>query len=65
MHERMQANNKMPLPSFLRTHPPTLERADATLAQFDTINDPPRKDLYIGTKNLQRRIPRSEKEFPE
>lgn len=68
LHERnqqkLQPNDF--LPSFLRSHPYERERYEAVVKRYDELQQAqPRDDLYIGAENLQRRVPRSEQEFPE
>ncbi|MGQ9576042.1 MAG: M48 family metalloprotease [Thermoguttaceae bacterium] len=64
--ERRQAPEAIPLPSFLRSHPPAAERQKAVLERFEALQrDSPKPKLYIGRENLRRRIPRSRQEFPE
>ena len=52
------------LPTFMRTHPYHLDRYEALTNRFKQLQaDKPKDDLYIGTENLVRRVPRSKKEF--
>lgn len=63
MHER-DRGAKPGLPSFLQTHPYHLDRYKAVSERFNQLQaDTPKDDLYIGTENLARRVPRSTKEF--
>ena len=63
MHER-DGGAKASLPAFLRTHPYHLDRYKALSERFKKLQaDKPNDDLYLGTKNLVNRIPRSEKKF--
>jgi predicted Zn-dependent protease len=66
MHEQQRGRELAAMPAFFRTHPPTLERSRAVLEQFDELRARrPRTDPYIGRENLEQRIPRPVKEFPE
>jgi predicted Zn-dependent protease len=66
MHDRLAATERLPVPTFIRTHPPTLERAAAVLDQLNELQrKDPRADLYVGQTNLARRVPRREHEFPD
>jgi len=63
MHQR-DRGAKPGLPSFLLTHPYHLDRHEAITDRFKQLQvDKPKDDLYIGTENLVRRVPRSVKEF--
>lgn len=54
------------VPAFFRTHPFNRDRHEAAMARFDELQkDEPREDLYIGTENLRRRIPRAKQAFAE
>jgi predicted Zn-dependent protease len=55
----------IPLPSFLLTHPPNGERLAAIRARSAELQAA-RRDVkpYVGRENLQRRIPRAVREFP-
>lgn len=54
------------VPAFFRTHPLNRDRHEAVMARFDELQtDEPQEDLYIGTENLRRRIPRSMQAFGE
>jgi predicted Zn-dependent protease len=65
LNERYPADS-LRMPSFLRTHPYHGERYE-TLKQLALRLKTQRPDakLYIGRTNLQKRIPRSIKEFPK
>jgi len=66
LRERISAKESVPIPAFLRSHPPTRERSEAVLAQLDELQKKsPKPRLYVGRENLDRRIPRSVKEFEE
>jgi predicted Zn-dependent protease len=65
LHER---DGRQPnfVPSFLRSHPFHVDRYRAMLKQSQTMKlQNPEVDLYIGRKNLQKQISRSERAFPE
>jgi len=63
MHER-DRGAKPDVPSFLRTHPYHLDRYKAITNRFDELQaEMPRDGLYIGSKNLVRRVPRSSEEL--
>jgi predicted Zn-dependent protease len=65
MHDR-DKQRTVPLPSFFRTHPYHQDRYDALLKVADELQESdPRDPLYRGKTNLQQRIARSQKEFPE
>jgi predicted Zn-dependent protease len=57
------------VPSFLRTHPYAGDRQAAIEALYDELHraEPrsSRDKLYVGRQNLLRRIPMSERKFPE
>lgn len=54
------------LPEFLRSHPPHRDRYQAVVARVRKLNrSEPRKNLYVGRKNLQQLVPRSECEYDE
>jgi hypothetical protein len=57
------------MPSFLRTHPYAGDRQAAIEALYDELQrSEPRSSggkLYVGRQNLARRIPVSERRFPE
>jgi predicted Zn-dependent protease len=63
MHER-DRGAKPNVPSFMRTHPYHLDRFETISEQYDQLQtDDPKEDLYIGTKNLINRVPRTVREF--
>lgn len=65
LDERKPAGNKARfMPALLRTHPFSLDRHRAIVAQAEKlIAETPDAPLYVGRTNLARRIPRSEQEF--
>jgi predicted Zn-dependent protease len=66
LRERIAVKENIPIPGFLRTHPPTLERAETVIEVFDELQKKmPRPRLYIGQENLKKRVPRTEREFDE
>jgi len=66
LRERIPLKESVPMPAFLRTHPPTRERSEAVLAKLDELQKKnPKPHLYLGRANLDQRIPRSEKDFEE
>lgn len=65
LHQRDQAN-QLRMPSFLRTHPYHEDRYHAVKELSSRLQAAkPDEKLYVGRKNLQQRIPRREKRFPE
>jgi predicted Zn-dependent protease len=51
---------------FLRSHPPNEQRHRAILELYGKLQQQqPRAELYLGSQNLARRIPRSRQEFAE
>lgn len=51
---------------FLRTHPYNRDRYEAVLKRLRELTAAePRADLYVGTRNLWERVPRSKREFEE
>lgn len=65
LDERKPAGDKARfMPALLRTHPFSLDRHRAIIAQTEKlIADSPDAPLYAGRTNLARRIPKSEQEF--
>jgi predicted Zn-dependent protease len=61
-----QPNNRGWMPSFLLTHPP-YENRNAAIREWSTAlrSARPIEKPYIGRTNLEKRIPRTEQEFPE
>ena len=57
---------KLPLPRFLQSHPIPAERYRDTL-QLATalLAEDPQAPCYVGRRNLQQRIPRDRKRFPD
>ena len=54
------------MPAFLRTHPLTAERRASLRATYaDLQASAPRDKLYLGRENLDRRVPRTQREFAE
>jgi predicted Zn-dependent protease len=54
------------VPSFLRTHPYNAQRYAAINSHFESrARTETRRTLYVGVKNLQERVPRDERRFPE
>ena len=65
LHERDQAT-AVRMPSFLRTHPYHAERYVAIRDLSSRLKaTPPNKRLYVGQKNLRKRIPRRDNRVPE
>ena len=63
MHER-DRGAKAGVPTFLLTHPYHLDRYEAITNRYEELSKAAPKDvLYIGTKNLKMRVPRSVKDF--
>lgn len=63
--ERKPAGDKPRfMPAFLRTHPFSIDRHRAIMAQAEAlIRETPQASLYVGRENLAQRIPRTEQEF--
>jgi len=56
----------LPLPRFLQSHPIPAERHRDTLQLAKTLlAEDPQAPCYVGQLNLQQRIPRDRKRFPE
>ncbi len=56
----------LPLPRFLQSHPIPAERHRDTLRLATTLlAEDPQAPCYVGRRNLQQRIPRDRKRFPE
>jgi predicted Zn-dependent protease len=54
------------LPAFLRTHPLTAERRESLRVIYAELQaTAPSNKLYLGQKNLARRISRSQREFAD
>jgi hypothetical protein len=54
------------MPSFLRTHPYHAERYEAVKQLSSRLRAAhPDAELYVGRENLQKRIPRRMKQFPD
>jgi predicted Zn-dependent protease len=57
---------KIPFASFFRTHPYSDDRSDAILSLYKDLQvREPKEKVYRGQENLSRRIPKSQREFPE
>lgn len=66
LHRRDAGKGPDFLPAFLRTHPFHMDRFRAIQARYDELRRAePAERLYLGKINLERRIPRSQREFPE
>lgn len=52
------------VPAFVKSHPDAGKRAQAVLTHLRRLN-PRQPDLYIGRQNLQKRLTRSQRQFPE
>lgn len=66
LHRRDAGKGPEFMPDFLRTHPFHMDRFRAIQERYDELSRAePADRLYLGAANLQRRIPRSEREFPE
>ncbi|MBW3596065.1 MAG: M48 family metallopeptidase [Planctomycetes bacterium] len=66
MHRRDAGKGPDFMPAFLRTHPFHMDRFRAIEDRYEHLNRAePAENLYIGAANLRRRIPRSERVFPE
>jgi predicted Zn-dependent protease len=66
MHRREADKAPELAPAFFRTHPFHMDRFRAVNALYhDLQRTEPQENLYLGAQNLERRIPRSEREFPE
>jgi len=65
LHQRDQgAGDRVPM--FLRTHPYRKDRYDAVMRLYRQLQtQAPRKNLYVGRTNLERRISRADHEFKE
>jgi len=65
LHQRYKGR-AIPLPEFLRTHPPLEDRHRAIMNLYGRLQEAePRDELYIGTKNLRRRVARCRQRFAE
>ncbi len=53
------------LSDFLRSHPPSAERAEQLRAILRAQRERLKQPFYVGTENLRRRIPRAQQEFPK
>jgi predicted Zn-dependent protease len=66
MHRREADKAPDLTPAFFRTHPFHMDRFRAVNEHHDELQaKEPQEKLYLGKANLERRIPRSQKEFPE
>jgi predicted Zn-dependent protease len=66
MHRREAEKAPDLTPVFFRTHPFHMDRFRAVDDLYDELQTKePKKDLYLGKTNLERRMARSEKKFPE
>jgi predicted Zn-dependent protease len=67
--EALEAKNKNGingLPAFLRTHPHSAERRENLQKTFVELAAADQRDkLYLGRENLDRRLTRKQREFPE
>ena len=56
----------LPIPEFFRTHPPGPDRHQAITDLYDELRlTKPQQQLYIGTQNLRRRVPRAQRQFQQ
>ncbi len=56
----------LPIPSFLRSHPPAAERHKAILEAYQKLQEAdPKDNLYVGRENLRRRVARARREFKQ
>jgi predicted Zn-dependent protease len=63
--ELVKQRGQMTLP-FFRTHPYNRDRYESVLKRYrEMAAGEPRADLYVGTRNLWERVPRSKREFEE
>jgi predicted Zn-dependent protease len=64
--EQRAGEKPQPFLSFLRSHPYNRERARAVARRYEELQRAePRAALYVGTRNLVERIPRSRRAFDE
>ena len=57
---------KLPFGAFFRTHPYSDDRAAAIFKRYDELQARNAKEtFYVGKKNLEQRIPKSEQEFDD
>jgi predicted Zn-dependent protease len=65
MHRRA-AGAALPLPPFLKSHPPPLDRRRIVMDSYERLRrETPDQSLYVGKENLRRRIARARQQFPE
>jgi beta-barrel assembly-enhancing protease len=61
-----QQDPAAPIPTMFRSHPPNRDRRNAAISEYTKLQRTmPKQELYVGVKNLQQRIPRSQQAFPE
>ena len=54
------------MPAFFGTHPPSAERKEQVAAVFGELQGSlPRSELYLGRRNLARRLTKEQKQFDE
>jgi predicted Zn-dependent protease len=62
---KRKPTDRLPFPSFLRSHPPTADRHKAILAVYEELQQQtPKADLYVGRENLRRRVSKAQLEQP-
>lgn len=70
LFDHLAAKNNNPalafMPAFLRTHPPSAERKEQVAAVFGELQAAePRGELYLGRRNLARRLTKEQKRIEE
>ena len=70
LFDHLAAKNNNPalnfMPAFFRTHPPSAERKEQVFAVFAELSaGQPIRELYVGRRNLARRLTKEQKRFEE